>query len=101
LGEAAEFSDITITGKVDFTFRHLVIVPEHIRADGIKAAGANHFKTMLPISFRYTREVHLTAANDEWLTVKKKRSFADLKSMNTFIRTVYAKNRNDRKSESK
>ena len=60
-----------------------MVVPEHIGANGVEAACADHPDAMTPQIARNTGEVHFAAADHKRLTVEKKRVLADLKCMLT------------------
>ena len=48
-----------------------MVVPEHVGADGIEAAGLHHLDAVTPQSARDAREMHLTATNDELFAVQQ------------------------------
>jgi predicted lipoprotein with Yx(FWY)xxD motif len=60
-----------------------MIIPEHIGANGVEAAGADHLNTMTPQIARNAGEMHFAAADHERLTVEKERVLTDFKCMLT------------------
>ena len=70
-----------------------MVVPEHIGANGVEAAGANHPDAMTPQIARNAGEVHFAAADHKRLTVEKKRVLADFECMLTGNRSGESRKR--------
>ena len=81
LRHAAELRHIALAGEVVLAADALVVVPEHIGAHGVEAAGLDHLDAVAPEGARNAGEVHLTATDDERLPVKEKRLRSHLKGM--------------------
>ena len=95
LRDAAELRDVLVRRReVELALLLLVEVPEHIRADGVESACADHLQAMPPVLWRDAREVNLSAADDERLAVQQKRPLADGERMRLLGRTQ-AKRRAD------
>ena len=73
LRDAAELGDILLAGEIVLSALHLVVVPEHVRADGVEAHRLAHLDAVTPVRARHAGEMELAAADLERLTVQQKR----------------------------
>ena len=71
LRDAAERGHILFAGELVASANRFMVVPEHVGADGIEAAGLHHLDAVTPQSARDAREMHLTATNDELFAVQQ------------------------------
>ena len=75
LRDAAELRHVLLSAEVVFPRLHFVVIPEHVRADGIKSHSLAHLDAMTPVRARHTRKVHFAATYLHNLAIEDKRIF--------------------------